>query len=77
MSHDTRGMSTVDRVAQYTGEQGQGGPMVAWWRYDRFAELGCDHEQVTRLVYSGVDWHAFASLLQAGCSADLAESILG
>jgi len=76
MSRDTRGMGTVDRVAEYTASQGQDGPMVAWWRYDRFAELGCPHEQVTRLVYAQVDWHAFEQLLKRGCDAETAEKLL-
>ncbi len=77
MSRDTRGMTVVDRVAQYTQEAQSEGQRVTWWRWERFQELGADSEQCARLCHAGTDWHAFAKLLEAGCTADLAESILG
>ena len=76
MSRDTRGMSVVDRVAEYTAQAESEAVMVAWWRYDRFQELGCDPMMVARLVQAGTDWHAFSALVAAGCPLDTAERIL-
>ncbi len=75
MSRDTHGMAVVDRIAEYT-EPATEARQVAWWRYERFEELGCPHEQVIRLTAESVDWHAFAALVEAGCSCELAERIL-
>ncbi len=76
MSHDTRGMGVTERVAEYTAEAQSEAVLVAWWRYDRFAELGADPEMVARLVHNGTDWHRFAQLVQAGCALETAERIL-
>ena len=50
---------------------------VLTWRAGRLIEVGIEPEHALELADSELDVHRFESLLERGCTAELAERILG